>query len=105
MNLGIYAIFDSKAECFRFPAFCRTKGEMVREFASAANRKDSEIGKYPGDFSLYECGVFDDQTGMVSALRAPVNLGIALSYKEDGGVYPLAGPLSSDEVKKEAEDA
>lgn len=79
MTTKIFCVYDAKAQCHRFPFFQPSTGQAVRMFGAMANDPQSEIGKYSQDFSLYECGVWDDQTGEVSRI-APVNLGLAANF-------------------------
>lgn len=80
--LKIFAVKDTKAEAFMKPFFMRTRGEAIRGFTEASNDDKTQFCKYPADFYLFEVGEFNEFTGMLSALDAPVNVGCALDFKE-----------------------
>jgi len=87
MTIKIFAVYDFKAECYRHPFFMPTTGQAVRAFEGMANDVKSEIGSYPKDFGLFECGNFDDKLGEVSRLSVLVNLGMASDFvRKEGGI-------------------
>lgn len=95
MKLNIYAIYDSKIEAYMQPFFMRTKGEALRAWEELANDSKSNISKHPADFTLFEIGEYDDQTGAVKANEARVNIGNALEWvkgEEDKGQPRLGWP-------------
>lgn len=63
MRLTAYTIYDVKGLCYHSPWFQHTDGMAVRAFADLANSLDNNIGRHPRDFTLYECGAWDDTTG------------------------------------------
>ncbi len=75
--MKIFAIFDSKAEAYLNPFFNPTAGVALRSFAQAANDEQHDFNKFAGDYTLFELGSFDPQTGTISPLSAPHNLGTA----------------------------
>lgn len=81
MKLIMFAVFDSKVGVYAMPHFMRTKGEALREWQSQANNPNSQIGKYPHDFALFEIGEYDDSNGHTKSLPAPINLGLASEFK------------------------
>jgi len=56
-------------------------GQATRSFEQEANNSDSMLAKYPADFTLFEIGLFDDQTGELAAHEQKVNLGMASAFK------------------------
>ncbi len=80
MILKMFAIYDSKAEAFIQPFFFPKAGLAIRSFASAANNADSDFNKHAGDYTLFEIGSVDQDTGKVTSLDAPKNLGTALTF-------------------------
>lgn len=76
-----YVIYDSKVEAYHKPFFARTKGEALRMWERLSNDLDTEIGRSPGDFTLFETAEFDDQKGVFKSHSALVNLGTALEAK------------------------
>lgn len=80
MNMYIFAIYDSKSENYGRPFFVRTRGEAIRFFTEAANDRSTNIGKYPGDFTLFELGTYEDNTGIFTQHAAFINIGNAVSF-------------------------
>lgn len=68
MILKIFAIRDNKAEAFNTPFFTPTKGLAIRSFQEAVNDKNTPFSKYPDDFTMFELGSFDDNTGELTML-------------------------------------
>ena len=77
----VFGIFDAKAGIFSGPTFNRlAKGQAIRDFIDIARNPESSISKHPGDFTLFELGEFDDNTGQYVNLEAKSNLGTALEW-------------------------
>lgn len=79
--MKIFSIYDSKAEAFITPFFSQSTGTALREFEQAANEEGHQFYKYGGDYSLHELGAFDEFTGKISLLTAPIDLGLAMTLK------------------------
>lgn len=86
----IFSIFDSKAEAFITPFFSQSTGTAIREFSAAANDMEHQFFKYGGDYSLFELGSFDQGSAVFDILKAPINLGLAISFVES-----VPSPISS----------
>lgn len=67
MDTKIYAIYDTQAKAHLQPFFAATDGIAIRSVQAALDDKNSNFAKYPQDFTLYNLGSFDDQTGIISA--------------------------------------
>jgi len=87
MKIKLFSVYDTKLASFRFPFFMLTSGAAIRGFMETANDGKSEISKYPSDFTLFEHGCFDDETGKFETLLTPNNLGVASTFKQtnEGG--------------------
>ncbi|WNK13610.1 MAG: nonstructural protein [Microvirus sp.] len=79
--MKLFTVYDSKTENYLRPFTMLTKGEAIRGFAETANDPQSQICKYPADFTLFELGEFNESTGMISLLESKINLGLALDFK------------------------
>lgn len=82
MNLKIFTIFDAKAEAYQTVFTARATGEAIRQFADMANDHDTQIGRHPADFTLFELGEFDLHSGIISPLETKRPLGVAHEYIE-----------------------
>jgi len=83
MNVGIYAIYDSKAEAFLQPFFSQTTGTAIRAFKQAANTPENNFYEYAEDYTMFHLGDFDDQDGTITAYDAPVSISKALVLRDD----------------------
>lgn len=70
MILQLFAIFDSKAECYLPPFLIKTKGEALRSLGELVADPQHNFSKYAEDFTLFHLGTWDDQTCKYSLLQA-----------------------------------
>ena len=65
MNKKFYSLLDSKIGAFLNPFTATNDGEAIRLFTTWVNdtTNESNISKYPADYSLFFIGEFDDSTG------------------------------------------
>lgn len=68
MVLNMYSILDFKSSLWSPPFVCRHNVEATRMFERLMSDKDSVPAKYPSDFSLYQIGSFDEETGEVCSV-------------------------------------
>lgn len=80
MEVGIFAIRDTKAEAYLQPFFSQTKGTAIRAFTDAVNDSKSQFSRYPADFVLFELGGWDDDTGSFTLHKTPISLGLAKEF-------------------------
>ena len=74
MELKMYALSDQAVECFNRPFCARSNGEAIRSLADELNRGDNPMALHPEDYVLYFIGVFDDDTGVITATETPMVL-------------------------------
>lgn len=86
----IFNVYDCKAEHYNNPFFLRTRGEALRGFQEVCNDPQSQISKYPADFTLFEIGEYDQVTGKISLHVAPVSLGTGVEFKKASNSIPLS---------------
>ena len=80
MTLKVYTVYDSKVGAYLNPFFMKSNGECLRAWHEVCNDPQSNISKYPSDFTLFEIGEWDDSTGEFSMYTAKQPLGTALEY-------------------------
>lgn len=80
-NLKVYSIYDSAVEVWCNPFFLPNKGAALRSWAATANDPSTQIYANPGDFTLFEIGEWNDETGVIHMYEAKINLGLALEFK------------------------
>lgn len=69
----VFAAFDGKLKVFLTPFTYLHLGQATRAWEEICNDPQSLMGKHPADFSLYEIGNFDDDTGLVTP-HSPLQL-------------------------------
>lgn len=74
----VFSVYDSKAEAYLQPFFTDSTGLAIRAFETAANNEKHEFNRYAGDYTLFEIGIYDEQTAELEALTQYINLGLAL---------------------------
>lgn len=75
----IYAIYDSKATMYAPPFFVNNDEVAKRTLCHTfANVGRCPLTEYPGDFSLFCIGEFDEDTGDIAGLGCKENLGTVL---------------------------
>lgn len=80
MLLSVFAIYDSAVSSWMPPLYFRNKGECLRWYAETVNNSESRLAKHPGDFCLFECGSWNDESCAFDLFKVPVRLGLALEF-------------------------
>jgi len=65
MKIKMYSVFDRKAKIYNTPVFLHNTGVACRAFGELANNPDHQYGKHPGDYELWEIGIYDDSAALV----------------------------------------
>lgn len=85
MKLIVFCVHDLKANVYMQPWCAINDAVAIRQFAASVNPvsldRSSPISATPEDFTLFRCGEFDDSTGLVTPLDAPVSLGNGVQFK------------------------
>lgn len=74
-----FSVFDSAAQAYLPPFYSKTTGLALRSFETAANNAEHDFHNHAGDYTLFELGSFDESTAYFTPLKAPLNLGTALT--------------------------
>lgn len=84
MKHKIFNVYDSKSESWGTPLFFDCRANALRSLGEAVNKisDDNQIAKYPADFTFFEIGEYDRQSGQLSVYETKVNLGLAIEYKK-----------------------
>lgn len=56
MKKKTYCVYDSKVGVYGTPFYFLTHGQALRGWVDIANDPNTEIGKHPEDFTLFELG-------------------------------------------------
>lgn len=74
MEYGIYSIYDSAAGVFTAPTIDISDASAVRNFQQAISNSGSLMNFKPDDFSLYQIGTFNVETGVIDPWSHPSRL-------------------------------
>lgn len=84
MKLLVFAIYDSQVCAYLNPFVTSHPSLAKRSFQAVATDPRSQIYNHPQDFTLFEVGEWDDETGLVRAYDRHINHGLATIYKSRG---------------------
>lgn len=80
IKIRLFCIYDSVAEVYEAPFYGRTRGEGERIFADVMQMPEQKYSKHMDNYSLFEIGEFDLQTGVLSGFeKGPQIMGNAVS--------------------------
>lgn len=74
MIFGVYSIFDAAAGIFTSPTVDISDESAMRSFLQACSNSQSIMNFKPSDFSLYQVGYFDSDTGELNSIFPPSRL-------------------------------
>ncbi len=93
----LFSIYDEKAHAY-LPPFTLPRSDMaIRTFSDCINSDTHAFSRHPGDYTLYELGVFDDNTGEISTHPVRTNLGVGLAFKKLDPPLKYEGPSNGDQ--------
>lgn len=79
----LFNVYDSKAEAYGpAPMVYETTGLAIRAFEKACNQAGTGFYENPGDYTLFEVGTYDVQSGHIELYEAKKALGTALEFKK-----------------------
>lgn len=80
MTKKIYSLKDEKAEAFSQPFFMDTDGQALRALDGIVNNPETQVNRYPQDFTLYRLGTYDEKTGRLESRETPKLLASATDF-------------------------
>lgn len=80
-RLGMYSVYDVKAENYGPPFFVPSEVTARRMFEKLASDGESMVSRYPDEFKLVHLGFFDSDSGKVETLEFPESKGFAREMK------------------------
>lgn len=81
--MKVFSIYDSKAEAFLRPFFERTAQTAIRAFAAAVNDPETDFGRYPADYTLFEIARWDEANGQILPMKTARSLGLGVEHLEN----------------------
>lgn len=79
--LKVFAVRDVKADAYGALICVPTQGLAMRAFIEAAADPRGPIAQYPTDYSLYELGTFDPNSGTLIGHKTPIFVSSAIEAK------------------------
>lgn len=70
--MKLFAVRDVKADAFGAPMSIATKGLAIRSFTDACADRKSDLNRFSDDYSLYELGSYDPNSGLIVTNPMPV---------------------------------
>lgn len=74
----MFSIYDVKVDAYADPFLARSSEEAKRMVIMAAKGGDNNLSTWPGDFTLFEVGSWDQDHGQPLPLQTPHNHGTVL---------------------------
>lgn len=90
--IKLFAVYDVKGCAYGTPMFVVTRGIAVRGFADAVAKPETGLNQHPGDYSLYELGEYDPNSGRITSLDQPLFLHSASEFVEPKISRPVSRP-------------
>lgn len=81
MKTELFSVFDAVLGRYNEPFNARTVDRAKAMFAEVCNNPNSDICKYPSEYTLFHIGSFDMETGLPTPQNTPISLGVAIEYK------------------------
>jgi len=80
MTLMMYAVYDHKAKAYGQPKLDYNTATCLRWFSDLVNKDGHPWQAHPEDYTLFQLGEYDDQSGMILPLTTPTPIGKAVEY-------------------------
>lgn len=83
VKVGVFSVYDSKAEGFLAPFYAANNGVAQRIFTNAVRSEGHDFFKFPEDYTLFRIGEFDSFNGEVQmCIREAICTGVQCVAKE-----------------------
>jgi hypothetical protein len=83
MKLKIFVIRDIKVGEFNYqPIVVPNNVTLDRVIEAAVEDVNSNLGRYPEDFQVFQIGEFDTESGIINAFTAPEHYKDVITYLE-----------------------
>lgn len=89
MLIRAYTVYDNKALIYNQPFYAATDGAALRMFEELANDLATTVGRHPGDYSMWWCGTYDDQSGLMTPQTPLVRVADATALVKAQPALPI----------------
>ena len=98
-SFKVFAVYDSKVEAYLSPFIMQTRGQALRAFTDTVNDPNTNFFKHPEDYTLFEIGDWDEQSGSYVMHPAKTSLGVAIEFKKEDALIKASKPEWSPALK------
>lgn len=78
--MKLFTIYDSKAGAYLEPIIKPRTADALRAFEFTCNQERHDFNTWPADYTLFEIGEFDSDTGKIKQHDQHINLGLAADF-------------------------
>jgi len=78
----MFCVYDSKARVFANPFISVNNETAIRDFQRACTDPQSDLMRFPSDYTLYKIGAYDDSNAMLSPITPPEFICTAQQFQE-----------------------
>jgi hypothetical protein len=102
-KLQIFTVYDSKSEAFMPPFYARATGEALRMFENSVKTSDHDFSRWPEDYTLFQLGSFDDNTGSFEIFPTSKSLARAIQFvRKEPNLSPVPAEVNAEQLKERA---
>lgn len=88
MIFKLFSLYDAKADAFMQPFFQPNLAVAKRAVARSASDPNSDMCAYIDDYTLFELGEWEPDSGKLRVLDAPFNHGSIKLFASNGAAIP-----------------
>lgn len=104
-TMRVFSVYDEKAAAFIVPFFLPEQAMAIRTFTASACDDQHQFGRFPEDYTLFEIGLFDLQSGQYEPYDAKLCLGSALEARAEEKKIELWRKNQLDLLQEQERDA
>lgn len=79
-KIGVFSVFDSKANAYLQPFFSQSIGVAERSFSDAVGTPDHQFCKHAADYTLFQIADYNELTGIITPLDKFINIGNGVEF-------------------------
>lgn len=84
MKLNLYSVFDKATQAYMRPSFFQSDAQAVRAFIDECRKDETPMYAHPEDYAFFRIGMFEDNTGELTAEEPTCLVRAHEIPKEDG---------------------
>lgn len=98
----VFSVYDSKVGAWMEPFFADYRGRAIRSWETACMDEKHDFNRYSSDYSLFEIGTYDQETGQMESLKTFIPYGTALETKarQSNNKMATIEPTVANQIEK-----